>query len=254
MSARRTPAAPARAGALVALAVAAVQATAQSYTPYPMTMHDDAWYGLFNAEQLEYRTGDGEEALRWEAHGWYGGGLERVWLRSEGEHGMSAGDTALEVQLLGSRLVAPFWEVQAGLRYDREIVAGPDPDLAYAVFGVQGTAPYRFDTTAALFLSDEGDLSARLTSLRELRITQRWSVQGRFEIEAASGASHALGIGAGINGVELGLRLRYQVRRELVPYVGVHWERRLGETADLARRDGGGAGDLQLVGGVAFWF
>lgn len=225
---------------------------AQPPTPYAMPMHDDQWYGMLALEQLEYRAGDGDEVLRWEGHAWYGDGLERVWLRSEGAHAVDDAEAEVEVQLLYSRLVSPFWELQGGLRYDRE-VAG-DAALAHLVVGLQGTAPYRFDTTAALFLGDDGALSLRLTSLRSVLLTQRWSLQLRGEIEAASSAARAFGRGSGLNALELGVRVRYQVRPELVPYLGVHWERRLGGSAELARDAGQGAGDLQLVGGISFWF
>ena len=54
--------------------------------------------------------------------------------------------------------------------------------------------------------------------------------------------------------MELSLRLRYEVRREVAPYVGVGWFRRFGDAADLARRAGEGSDEAQLVAGLHVWF
>jgi copper resistance protein B len=57
-------------------------------------------------------------------------------------------------------------------------------------------------------------------------------------------------IGSGLSDIEAGLRLRYEIRRELAPYIGVHWVRRFGETADFAADDS----DWHFVAGVRVWF
>jgi copper resistance protein B len=62
------------------------------------------------------------------------------------------------------------------------------------------------------------------------------------------------GIGAGFSSAEAGLRLRYEIRRELAPYIGVTWARKFGETADLAELAGEEIDDSQLVVGIRAWF
>ncbi|MDZ7694986.1 MAG: copper resistance protein B [Balneolaceae bacterium] len=47
------------------------------------------------------------------------------------------------------------------------------------------------------------------------------------------------GVGSGFNDIGLGFRLRYEFAREFAPYIGINWERKLGETADMARAGGG---------------
>lgn len=63
-----------------------------------------------------------------------------------------------------------------------------------------------------------------------------------------------LGIGAGLSNAEVGLRLRYEIRREFAPYVGVHYERRFGDTADFARAAGEDRDNLRVVAGLRAWF
>ncbi len=207
-------------------------------------------YIFFQAEQFEYRNQEGRDSLKWDAQGWYGGDYNKLWLKTEGEK--PAGDKVekAEIQALLSHMVTDFFDVQAGLRYDPE----PNPRRSYAVLGLQGLAPYYFETDAALFLSNKGDLSARFTAEYELLLTQKLILQPAMEINLAAQDVKALGIGAGVTDIELGLRLRYEIRREFAPYVGVNWERKLGQTADLARRDGEDTEIPSLVAGIRLWF
>lgn len=61
-------------------------------------------------------------------------------------------------------------------------------------------------------------------------------------------------MGKGLNHIEAGLRLRYEVRREFAPYIGVNWTRRFGETADLARSEGRDVSETSLLIGVRAWY
>lgn len=155
-----------------------------------------------------------------------------------------------EFQFLYSRMISEFWDVQAGVRHD----VRPRPQTTYAVVGVQGVAPYFFDITAQTFLSENGKLSARLEAEYDLLITQKLILQPVAEINVSAQRVRELDLGRGINDVELGLRLRYEFAREFAPYVGVNWERKLGETANIARRHGEDASSLSFVTGIRFWF
>lgn len=106
----------------------------------------------------------------------------------------------------------------------------------------------------SLFLSDKGDLLARLAGYYDQRITQRLILQPRAEVNGAAQDMRAEGVGAGLSDAELGLRLRYEVRREFAPYVGVNWERRLGDSARFARAAGEDSGGLGVVAGIRAWF
>jgi copper resistance protein B len=223
---------------------------------WPQPVEDSQRYGFLLVDQLEYRVKDAaDDTARWDVQGWYGGDYNRLWIKTEGEW-RTAGERGgeAEVQALFSRLIAPFWDLQLGLRYDEFSGAGFDRSRGFAVIGVQGLAPYRFELEPALFISQDGDVSARLTTTYDLLLTQRIILQPRLDFDAAVQSAEQFGVGDGVNNIGLGLRLRYEIRREFAPYVGIHWLRRFGETADISRRDGGRAGDIAVVFGVRLWF
>lgn len=198
----------------------------------------------------EYQIRDGENGYRWEGEAWIGGDINRLVLKSEGEGGVGSGVETAEVQVLFSRAVSPYFDLQAGLRQDLQ----SGPRRTYATVGFEGLAPYWFETSGALFLSSKGELLGRLEGTHDLRLTQRWILQPRAEVNLAARDVAALGIGSGVSSVELGLRLRYEIRRGFAPYIGVSFERKLGATADLARSLGEDDTVRGLVLGVRGWF
>lgn len=221
----------------------------------PKTGHDSTLNFLVIGDQLEFRANDGVDQFRWDVQAWVGGDYDRVWIKTEGEKstsGPSNGDA--ELQVLYGRLVSPFWDLQVGIRQDAVFGSGPNRDRTFAVLGVEGLAPYWFEVTPALFVSDDGDVSARVTATYDLLFTQRLIAQSRFEVNAAVQDARNFGIESGFNDVELGLRIRYELRREFAPYIGVNWLRQLGDTAELARDEGDDDELLGLVAGVRFWF
>lgn len=224
--------------------------------PWPQPVEDDHRFTFVRAEQLEYRLRSHEpDALRFEAQGWHGGDYHKLWIKTEGEQsveGPSEGE--LEVQTLYSRMIAPFWDFQVGVRYDTQWASGPDEDRWFAVIGLQGVSPYEFEVEPALFISDEGDVSARLTATTDVLLTQHLILQPRLETEVAFQDVGEFEVGEGFNYVDLGLRLRYEIVREVAPYVGVNWVRELGETAHRVRRSGGDVDDFSVVFGFALWF
>lgn len=213
--------------------------------------HGDSINSLLIAERFEQRKGDGEAALDWEAQGWIGKDLDRLWFKTEGEgYGDSNDEQEGEVQLLYSRAVAPFWDLQAGLRQD----FGPGERRTHAAFGVQGLAPYWFETDLAAFVSERGDLSARVEVEYELLFTQRLILQPRVEVNYQASDDIAAGVGKGLSEVVLSLRLRYEILREFAPYLGIGWSRRYGSTADLRRAGGHGVEEGSVVIGLRFWY
>lgn len=207
--------------------------------------------GMVLIERLETRFAaeDGEDGYVWDAQAWYGGDLNRLVVKTEGEgeFGGELGDA--EVQALYSRAIGPFFDLQAGVRFD------PEPDArGHAVLGVQGLAPYMFHVDGALFLSDRGDLTARIEGEYDQRITQRLILQPRLEVELSAQDIPERDLGAGVTKIEPGLRLRYEFAREFAPYIGVEYEAKLGETADIARAAGEDPDGLKLVIGLRAWF
>jgi copper resistance protein B len=201
-------------------------------------------------DRLEYRAIDGADGYAWDAEAWYGGDYNRLWLKTEGEGEFADGAESAEVQALYSRAIDPWFNLQAGVRYD----VRPTPDRGHLVLGVQGLAPYWFEVDAAAFLSSEGDLTARLEAEYDQRITNRLILQPRVELDLAAQDVPELGVGAGVSTIEAGLRLRYEVKHEFAPYLGVQYERRVGATAEFARVDGGRVGGWAVLLGLRSWF
>lgn len=224
----------------------------------PPPIEDSATRGYLLIDQLEHTTtrytggSKKEDALRFNTSGWIGGDYHRLWIYTEGTKPSNGKLEDVDVQLLYGRLVAPFWDLQTGVRYFRPRPGGPSRN--YAVFGVQGLAPYRFGVQAAAFVSERGEVSGRAELEYEMLLTQRWILQPRFASNFGMQEVRELGVGRGLNDVELGLRLRYEVRRELAPYIGVSWQKRYGGSAQFARERGEDVSGWRMVAGVRVWF
>lgn len=207
--------------------------------------------GMVMIERLEARvpTEGGDTGYVWDAQAWYGGDINRFVLKTEGEGEFGGELEDAEVQALYSRAIGPFFDLQAGIRFD------PEPDTrSHLVVGVQGLAPYMFHVDGALFLSDRGDLTARIEAEYDQKITQQLILQPRFELEMSAQDIPEREIGAGLTKIEPGLRLRYEFVPEFAPYVGVEYEAKLGQTADLARAEGEDVAGLKILIGLRAWF
>lgn len=212
--------------------------------------HGDMRVSKLLVDRLEARIRNGSDGYAWDADAWHGGDIDKLWLKTEGEGEFGGAVESAEVQALWSHAIGPFFDLQAGLRYDIR----PRPDRGHLVLGVQGLAPYWFEVDAAAFLSDEGDLTARVEAEVDQRITQRLILQPRVELDLAAQDVPELGIGAGLSTAELGLRLRYEIEPRFAPYVGVAYERTLGDTADFRRAAGEDVGGWNLLLGLRAWF
>jgi len=218
-------------------------------------MHGRFRGAMVMADRLEARVRDGHDGYVWDAQGWWGGDYDKLWLKTEGHGAFGDALERAEFQALWSHAVAPFFDLQTGVRYDIRPHSGrTGPDRAHAVLGVQGLAPYWFEVDAALFLSEKGDLTARLEAEHDMRLTNRLILQPRAEVDLAAQDVPELGIGAGLSALEAGVRLRYEVVPEFAPYVGVEYQRLFGDTRDLARARDEDTGGWALVLGVRAWF
>lgn len=209
--------------------------------------HDDL---LLYMARGEIDIADADEGTRtgWDIEAWAGGDEDKLWLKSEGA--LIGGDThEAEAQILFSHMISEFWNLQAGLRHDWE-----PSSLTHLVLGVEGLSPYFFETDAALFLSEDGDLTARLEQSIDLLITQQLILEPHAELHLAADDVPELGLGAGLTHVEAGLQLRYEITRKFAPYIDVVYERALGETAILSRAFGEDVEETTLRAGIRFWF
>lgn len=214
-------------------------------------IHDTKPYHSVLIDRLEYGDADGPDNYLWDAQAWFGNDYHKLWFKTEGEgptHGGSPEGT--EFQLLYDRTLTPFFDGQLGVRYD----VNPNPDRGFLVLGLRGLAPLWFETDTALFVSEDGDVSFRGELEYDLRLTQRLILQPRAEINLSARDTPEYGLGRGLNNTEMGLRLRYELRREFAPYIGVRWEQTYGDTKDFARREGEDTSSTAFVVGVRAWY
>lgn len=208
--------------------------------------HAPAINSLLRVDRLEHhwngRHGSGQA---WEAGGWIGGDINRLWLRSEGQR--SGGRTqSADLEALYGRSISPWWDVLAGVRQDYL----PGDRRTWVALGIQGLAPYKFETSATLYAGSGGQLMAKAEVEYDVLLTNRLILQPMLEATLAARDETGRGIGRGLNSLEGGLRLRYELSRRFAPYIGVSHERRFGGAADHA----GEARDTHWVAGVRMWF
>ncbi|MGH8042615.1 MAG: copper resistance protein B [Rudaea sp.] len=214
-----------------------------------MDMADNAPYGRFLLDQFEYADGDHGNSAFIDGEAYFGNDANKLWLKAEGEYsGGRAQD--LRTEALWNHAIATYWDTQLGVRHD----SGDGPDRSWAAFGVQGLAPWWLETEATLYLGQGGRSAARVQIEYEARLTQRLILQPKLEANLYARDDLQRGIGSGLSDAEFGLRLRYEIRREFAPYIGIVYRQRYGHTADMVRAQGESANDLQFVAGIRVWY
>ncbi|WP_193161767.1 copper resistance protein B [Microbulbifer hainanensis] len=210
-------------------------------------MDHDRPLTMVKIDQLEAREENGG-ALKGDL--WYGGDRNKLWLKSEWER--NDGDTEkAELQALYSRAIAPYWDLQMGVRHDFE---AESDSRNWGVIGFNGLAPYFFEVDSALFIGEDGDTALRLEAEYELLFTQQWILTPEVEADFFGQNDRETGTGSGLSNVELGLRLRYEFTPQFAPYFGVHYEKKYGNAADFARDEGESASETTWVIGLRTWF
>ena len=197
----------------------------------------------------EYQARSGADGYRWEGQAWFGGDINRLVVKTEGEGARGEGVESAEVQALYSRAVGVYTDLQVGVRQDVEPYG-----RTYATVGFETLLPYWFDVEGAAFLSTKGALLARLEGTYDLRVTNRLILQPRAELNFAAQNTPETRTGSGLSNAELGLRLRYEIRREFAPYIGVAGDRKAGKTADYARARGEDIEATSVVVGIKAFF
>ncbi|WP_192558540.1 copper resistance protein B [Pseudomonas allokribbensis] len=212
-------------------------------------VHDSAINTYFLADKLEWQNGDDASTLAWDLSGWIGGDIDRLWLRSEGERSNGKTEDA-EIQALWGHAISPWWDVVSGVRQDFK----PGAPQTWAAFGLQGMALYNFEAEATAFIGENGQSAVRLEGDYDILLTNRLILQPTAELNVYGKNDPQRGLGSGLSNTEAGLRLRYEIRREFAPYIGVTWNRTYGNTADYAREEGEDRSEARLVLGVRLWF
>jgi copper resistance protein B len=214
-----------------------------------MQMDDTALVGRVMFDQLEWRnTGEGDAAV-WDAKASYGGDYNKALLKTEGEYQHDAVDDA-RVELLWDRVFSRWWSAQVGMRED----LGEGPSRSWVAFGVEGLAPYCFDVEATAYVGDAGRTALRFHVKYDLLITQRLILRSELEANLYGKSDPERQLGAGLSDAQFALRLRYEIRREFAPYIGIAWRQKFAGTGDYAEAAGLSVSDVQALAGIRVWF
>lgn len=223
---------------------------------FPEPVADNERYGSLLFDVLEFRPGRGGDSdFRWDIESWYGSDYNRFFIKSEGERNTAfKADYDIDLQLLYSRLISPYFNFQTGIRFETQTFRAKNVTRPQAVFGFEGLAPYFIELESAAFVDAKGNISGRLSLTKDFLFTQRLIMQTRFETNLAIQKVERFTTGRGLNNIELGFRFRYEFRRKFAPYVGVTFDRSFFETARLVRQDGGSPKQIRFAIGVRMFF
>ncbi|MDH5302355.1 MAG: copper resistance protein B [Gammaproteobacteria bacterium] len=210
-------------------------------------MDDDPMILKGMIKHLEHsNSSDGETSMRWNAQMWLGNTLNKLWIKSEGEH-QDGITQEQKQQVLFNRALLPFWDGQVGIAAEKQENLA---DKTLLVLAIHGTAPYFIETLTSVFIDDKGHSSVHLKLGQEWMLSQRLGLEPEMELVAHSHRDEQHQIGSGLSQWQAGLRLHYQARRELAPYIGIEGLRNLGDTERL-RND---RGHWSTAIGISAWF
>lgn len=212
-------------------------------------MEDDPIITKVMIDQLETRVTDGDNPLVFEGQAWIGKDLNKFVIKADLEQ-VNGSTEELELQALYSKAVAVYWDFQIGIRQDIK----PTPKRNWLAIGFQGLAPYWFEVDTTLFIGESNQVGLRLSAEYEWMFTQRWVLSPEIEVNFHSKDDIETGVGSGLSDSQIGLRLRYEIKREFAPYIGINWNKKYGNTATLAKNGGGIVDDTQFVVGIRAWF
>ena len=212
-------------------------------------MNDDRIWVHGILDQIEGRFGTNNNTFHWRGEAWAGTDTHRVWFKSEGEvAGREVEDGQQEIYY--SRPISPFFDIKIGARYDLDSSHG----RGWGALGIEGLAPYFLHVSVSGYVSDQGHVAAKLEGSYDLLLTQRLILQPELEMNLYSKRDPSRRIGAGLSDIDTGVRLRYEITRKFAPYIGVAYQRKVGQTADYAASSGERTDNLSLLVGLRLWF
>ncbi|MEJ2060677.1 MAG: copper resistance protein B [Gammaproteobacteria bacterium] len=236
---------------LALTAAVGVAGAQEAQQKWPLPIHDNVILSKFMLDRLEARDTEAGTVTYWEGQAWIGSDINKLWLKTEGDV-LDGKTEEADLEAYYSRAIAAFWDLQIGARHDFK--TGDKPARDWAGVGFKGLAPYRFDVDATAYVGDEERTAARLKAEYELFLTQRWVLMPEVEANFYGKPDPERGLGTGLSSLDLGLRLRYEIRREFSPYVGVVWTGTYGGTAEYARQANESVQDTQYVVGIRSWW
>ncbi|MEK6747835.1 MAG: copper resistance protein B [Pseudomonadota bacterium] len=221
-----------------------------SFSQFPMRhVEHELNYGLLRFDRFETVRASGDTFTIYDLQASYGSNFERAVIKTEGDIiGKKIADANTE--LLWRHAVAAYWDTQFGLRHEND----RNQNWSWLAAGVQGLAPYWFEVDATAYLGEAGRVALKLGAEYELLLTQKWILQPRIGIDFNGQNDAARSVGAGLSDVTAGVRLRYEIRREVAPYAGVAWVGKFGGTADYVHAAGLNTREIRVMAGVRLWY
>jgi len=218
--------------------------------PRQLRMADEHNFASLLVDRLEDARTSNDTYTVYDIQAGYGRDYDKAVLKAEGEYD----DWKLQesrAELLWSHAVSTYWNSQLGLRYD---TGDEGPERSWFAIGVQGLAPYWFEMDITAYLGENGRSALSIETEYDILLTQKLILQPRIEAQAYGKDDIERGIGAGLAEAALGIRLRYELWRELAPYIGIEWAGKYGTTADIASDAGENPWQTRAIAGMRLWF
>lgn len=139
-------------------------------------------------------------------------------------------DPKYDVSALYSRNVAPFWDIQAGVRYSEDKNSS-NSDRVDGVIGVLGLAPYFFETQAYLYGGENNFWGASFELERDLLLTQKLITQPYIEADVIFSDDSNYAAKSGLSELKTGIKTRYEITKRIKPFIDVAYQYEKGQKA-----------------------
>jgi copper resistance protein B len=232
-----------------------VLATIFQATP-ALAMDDQATWWRFDG-RIEKRLTSVAPATEWVTSAWIGDDSTKLRLQNSGVIDDSGridnegGTRGIDNRFFYSRRISDYWDAKAGVQFT---VFDQGVTRSGFMAGVEGVAPYGIHLDAVLAVSQTAVVSARLEAAYDVPLSQKLIAQPFVEAMLASQDDPAIQLGSGLARYELGLRLRYEIVKEVAPFIGVSFEQFTGNTANFVAAEGGPTSNLRALVGLKLWF
>ncbi|WP_394998920.1 copper resistance protein B [Acinetobacter sp.] len=139
-------------------------------------------------------------------------------------------DPKYDVSALYSRNVAPFWDVQTGVRYSED-KNSPNNNRIDGVIGILGLAPYFFETQAYLYGGENNFWGTSFEFERDLILTQKLITQPYIEADVVFSDDSDYAAKSGLSELKTGIKTRYEITKRIKPFIDVAYQYEKGQKA-----------------------
>lgn len=185
--------------------------------------HGGQTYQLTTVESKWVQDKDGHGAVQSEWETWFGGDINKVFFRASMDKAESK-DANYSSELLYSRNIADFWDVQAGVRYRYQAEKTKDQEQVDAVLGFYGMAQYFFETEAYLYAGQDERVSLSLHSERDVLLTQKLIVQPHIGVDVVLSDQSKYAEKKGLSSISAGVETRYEISKKVMPFVDISYQ------------------------------